>query len=203
GRLLKDSLATRQAFEKWVTEYPVIHLATHARADDTLPANSYITFFGENPDSARLYEPGIYQLDLSGTRLAILSACETGTGKLENSEGIISLSRAFTYAGCHSVITSLWKANDEATAYISTRLHHYLGNGYRADEALQLAKSEYLDNDDIESRFKKPSYWATLVLTGDPAAITQRTNWWIPVGLVLIMLIAVLAWLLKRTRRVF
>jgi CHAT domain-containing protein len=198
GRLLKDSTATKQAFERWVSEYPVIHLATHARADDTLPANSFISFFGNDPDSARLYEPGIYQLDLSATRLAILSACETGSGKMENSEGIISLSRAFTYAGCHSVITSLWKANDKATAFISRQLHYYLGRGYRLDEALQLAKSDYLDSDEIDARFKKPSYWATLVLTGDPTPITRRTNWRLAAGLVMIVLIIALAWRLKR-----
>lgn len=59
-------------------------------------------------------------------QLVVFSACETGSGKLQKGEGIISLARAFMYAGCPSVITTLWNAHDEATAFLSRKLYEYL-----------------------------------------------------------------------------
>ena len=101
------------------------------------------------------------------TQLVILSACETGNGQMINGEGIISLSRAFFYSGCRSVMTTLWKAEDVSVTFITKHMHEYLKKGYPKDEALQLAKLDYLKSSDIDSRYKTPAYWAPLVLTGD------------------------------------
>ena len=113
--------------------------------------------------------------------LVILSACETGKGRLISGEGVMSLSRAFSYAGCPSVITSLWKAEDNATAFIMQQLHKSLQQGLNKDEALQKAKLDYLKSDKIEARFKTPDFWANLILVGDPSGIykskSQLTYW--------------------------
>jgi CHAT domain-containing protein len=108
----------------------------------------------------------------------ILSACETGSGSLVNGEGIISLSRAFSYAGCKSVITSLWKADDISTAFIVKRVHHYLQKGLKKDEALQKAKIDYLNNNEIDEHFKTPAWWAHLILIGNYQSVAGKGFSW-------------------------
>ena len=89
------------------------------------PAQSFITFYPSTPDY-KLYAGEIADLKLDSTQLVILSACETGAGQLVKGEGLMSLSRAFAYAGCPNIITSLWKAEDRTTAYLTQQLHYYL-----------------------------------------------------------------------------
>lgn len=106
-----------------------------------------------------------YDLDLSQARLVVLSACEAGRGKLQKDEGIISLARAFVYAGCESIITTLWNAHDETTADISKRFHEYLKDGLQTDEALRKAKLGFLDSE-LKNKYEHPYYWANFVLIG-------------------------------------
>ncbi|HSC36906.1 MAG TPA: CHAT domain-containing protein, partial [Chitinophagaceae bacterium] len=164
--------------------------------------NGFIEFYstGNEPDSRhRLYEQEIYPMDLQSARLVILSACETGKGPLVNGEGIINLSRAFSYAGCKSVITSLWKADDISTAFIMQRLHHYLMAGRAKDEALQQARIDYLENGSIDMRYKTPASWSHLILIGDYAPVKQTGFIWEwTVGFAAI---AVAMLLLKRKRK--
>ena len=190
GKKLIAQQAVKSEFMVLCNNYPVVHLATHAVVNDTNALGSYIEFYGVKNDadtSHRLYEPEIYNLDMKNAGLVILSACETGNGLLVNGEGVISLSRAFSYAGCKSVITSLWKADDMATAFIIKRLHIYLQKGLAKDEALQKAKIDYLKSHDIEDRFKTPAYWAHLVLIGDhQALVASGFNWYLPLLSILI-----------------
>ena len=178
GKILLSEDATKESFLKSASLYPIIHLATHAIVNNEEPLNSFIVFypFTDSVLKSNLYEREIYNLDLEKNQLVILSACETGNGQMINGEGLMSLSRAFFYAGCKSVVTSMWKADDIATAFITKRMHKYLMKGFAKDEALQKAKSDYLSDDSIENRFKTPSYWATLVLTGDFNSIADRKS---------------------------
>lgn len=170
GTLWYGKEATKQNFINAASRYDVIHLATHAYADDKDPNQSFITFYPGKSASVlnyQLYLPEIYNLKLTKTRLIILSACETGSGALVKGEGLMSLSRAFSYAGCENIITSMWKADDAATAYISVRLHKYIDQGYGMSRALQLAKLDYLNDKNIPASKKLPGYWAHLRLIGD------------------------------------
>ncbi|MEP6748548.1 MAG: CHAT domain-containing tetratricopeptide repeat protein [Bacteroidota bacterium] len=193
GKLLFGEAATRQQFITLSDQFPVIHLATHAMANDTNLLGSYIEFYGTKRDADtmhRLYEPEIYALDLNSARLVILSACETGNGLLVNGEGVMSLSRAFSYAGCKSVVTSLWKADDIATAFIMKRLHYYLQKGFSKDEALQKAKLDYLKSSAVDDRYKIPAYWAHLILIGDYHPLVQKKiSWYLPAVLLILMLV--------------
>lgn len=196
GKILFGQDATKQNFLQFSGEYPVIHLATHAEANDIDPLRSYINFYGGNDlsDTAhRLFEQEIYHLDMKSARLVILSACETGAGQLVNGEGIMSLSRAFSYAGCKSVITSLWKADDRATAFICKRLHIYLQKGLEKDRALQKAKLDYLESNEIDASQKSPAYWAHLIVIGNAQAIGKKTGGWLWIAG-----IAILLWFLMR-----
>lgn len=195
GDRLIDSQATKQAFTRQASSYAAIHLATHAAANDKQPQNSYIAFFPSGNDTSyKLYQPEIYNLDLGKTQLVILSACETGHGQFVHGEGMMSLARAFSYAGCKSVITSLWKADDASTAYITKRLHYHLQDGNPKDIALQKAKQDYLNDESIADRLKTPAYWSHLVLIGDATPLYAYSNkllivGWIVGGLLLIAII--------------
>ena len=186
--LYTDSLATKARFLKMSAHFPVIHLATHAAADNTDPMLSSILFYPGDSDHA-LTAREIYDLDLDSTNLIVLSACETADGKLEKGEGLLSLSRAFAYAGCPNIIASLWKAEDRTTAYISQRLYYYLERDYKKDEALQLAKIDLLNNKEIEGRFKNPRYWAHLILIGEYEPHHKRKRWaGVAIGIVVLLL---------------
>jgi CHAT domain-containing protein len=114
---------------------------------------------------------------MDATRLIIVSACETGNGQLVNSEGVLSLTRGFAYAGCPSIVNSLWKADDAATSAILQRFHIYLQKGYTKSKALRQAKLDYLHSNAL---YKSPGYWAHLVLIGDTSPVVQSRSvyWW-------------------------
>jgi len=159
--------ASKQHFLQQAGQYGIIHLATHAYASDRDPDRSFIAFYPSDSTMAdKLFLPEIYNLKLDKARLMILSACETGTGELVKGEGLMSLSRAFSYAGCMNTIASTWMANDNATAFIAKRLHHYLTEDYSTARALQQAKMDYLADGDVPATLKKPAYWAHLRLIG-------------------------------------
>ncbi|MFZ9387369.1 MAG: CHAT domain-containing protein [Chitinophagaceae bacterium] len=188
GKILLDSAATKSNFLKWANRYRVIHLATHANADNQDPQLSYINFYPGTPAS-RLYAPEIYDLQLDTASLVILSACETGTGQLIKGEGLMSLSRAFAYAGCPNIIMSLWKTEDRVTAFITQRLYFYLEKNETTDRALQLAKTDLMNNPDFDPSLKTPNFWAPLVLIGEYQPNHKRSNWpWVAGGIVTILL---------------
>jgi len=191
GAQYTDSGATKSNFLRTVNHWPVIHLATHAVSSLTKTSGSFIAFYpaAARADDNNLYLEELYGLNLSATRLVIISACETGQGRLAGKEGVISLSRAFAYAGCASTVNSLWKADDRATAFILKRFYVHLKLGMSKAKALQEAKLDYLSGDAIN---KNPAYWAHLVLMGDESPLYRTTNWWIRGGAgVLVILIVV------------
>jgi CHAT domain-containing protein/Flp pilus assembly protein TadD len=202
GTILMDQDATKQQFVALHSQFPVIHLATHAVVNDSLPLQSYIQFYngnGGNDTMHRLYEQEVYHLNMQKAKLVILSACETGAGQLINEEGIISLSRAFSYAGCKSILTSLWKADDATTAFIIKRVHEYLEGGFSKDDALQRAKIDYLESKEIDARFKTPVYWAHLVLIGNSEPMVTRYYPFYIIFSIAVIVLAVIFF--KRNRR--
>ena len=177
--LAKD--ATKKHFLEQYRNHGIIHFATHALTNDNDPMRSFIAFY---PDSNeyRLFTNELYDLNLNHTQLVVLSACETGAGKLHRGEGVMSLARAFAYAGTRSVVTTLWNANDDVTAYISTKLHVYLNQGLTIDQALQRAKLDFLSSH-LARRYDHPYYWANLILIGrtNPieSSVTNHFQWFV------------------------
>ncbi len=185
GDVYLNKKATKSTFLDEYRSHGIIHFATHAITNDQEPNQSFIAFYPDNQGYKLLTEE-LYDLDLSQTRLVVLSACEAGRGKLQKGEGIISLARAFMYAGCESVVTTLWNAHDETTADISKRFHEYLKDGLPTDEALRNAKLDFLDSD-LGSRYEHPYYWANFVLIGKSENFEDNTQKWLLVisGLIL------------------
>ena len=199
GEVLLGNAATKQKFLLTASNFNIIHLATHAYANDHNPNQSFIAFYPTHPGSAldyKLYQPEIYNLKLDRTRLIVLSACESGVGELIKGEGLMSLSRAFSYAGCNNIITSMWKADDVSTAYISGRFHHYLQKGFDIATALKKAKIDYLDDDNISPSKKTPGYWAHLRLIGEFNQQTSFPFWLIYLAFAMLLLFI----LIKKSR---
>lgn len=200
GRMFYNETATRANFMREANTFPVVHLATHAVSNTNDPGSSYISFYPADTAGGKLYLEELYGIEMDSASLVIISACESGDGQLVNSEGVISLTRGFAYAGCKSMVTSLWKANDRSTAIIIQKFHAYLQQGYARSEALQKAKLDYIKS---ESVHKTPNYWAHLVLIGDTEPLIETSNgknkMWMLAGLVL--LIAGGIWLGKRKKR--
>lgn len=183
GAIYAGGAATEAQFKAKGPQSKIIHLATHAIANDLSPMQSGLLFTpqkGEAEDGF-LYAQEIYNLNLAAD-LAMVSACNTGFGKFSKGEGIMSLGRAFLYAGCKSVIMSLWLANDESTSRIVPLFYKYAANGISKDEALRRAKIDYLEQADPLTAH--PYFWANLVAVGDMQALQQqRLGYWLWLGM--------------------
>ncbi len=193
GRIYTGNLATKNQFLEQYRSHGILHFATHAQIDDQNPDRSFIAFY---PDSThfRLYTNELYDLSLQNSRLVVLSACQSGKGRLAKGEGLLSLARAFLYAGCPSVVASLWNANDRSTAYISTRFHENLQKHQSLDLALQNAKLNYFSSE-IGQELDHPYYWSHLVLIGYREGFEAGyTAYLLALGLVIIFVLCVLYW---------
>lgn len=187
--------ATVEDFKAVVPAYNIIHLATHGVLNDKADAFSYIAL---SPDSIKQDQGVLFTRDLYDMRLnaamVVLSACETGLGKYQRGEGIISLARGFAYAGAKSTLTTLWSIDDETTKELMYQFYENIQQKMPKDEALHLAKIQFLEE---QSNIKAhPFYWAPFVLIGDvgPIAVGRGWSWWwlsIPVLLLV-------GWFVKR-----
>jgi len=176
GKKLIGEEATESEFKKWASSYDILHFATHTMIDDENPLSSMLSFYpysGSGEDGV-LHTYEIYNLELKG-ELAVLSACSTGNGKLQKGEGVISLARAFTYAGIPSVVMTLWDVEDISTGNIIPSFYNLLGKGYDKDEALRLAKLNYLEKTkpEIETH---PAFWSGFVLYGNTQGFRQKID---------------------------
>ncbi|WP_204140067.1 CHAT domain-containing tetratricopeptide repeat protein [Halomicronema sp. CCY15110] len=109
-------------------------------------------------------------LNLYGTQLVVLSACETAQGEVVSGEGVYGLRRAFTLAGAESLVMSLWRVEDEGTQDLMVRYYENLLSGMGRSEALRLVQLEMIQAGD---QYSHPYYWAAFVLTGDWRPLKQ------------------------------
>ncbi|MEM8909106.1 MAG: CHAT domain-containing protein, partial [Bacteroidota bacterium] len=169
GDVFYRKQASKANFQAQSNQYQIIHLATHACVDEADPMLSKI-YFTDDP----LSNYDLYQLDLQAD-LAVLSACNTGSGKLVKGEGIMSLARAFLQAGCPSVLMSLWSVDDCATAEVMQHFYQQIIDGKSKDEALRQAKLNYLAAAD--RLHLHPYYWSAFVPFGDQQALQLAYGW--------------------------
>ena len=102
-------------------------------------------------------------LDLWGTQLVVLSACETGVGKVTEGDGVHGLRRALVIAGARALVMSLWQVDDSATRKLMTGYYKRLEQGEGRSEALRQVQLEMLRS----GRYSHPYYWAAFVPSGD------------------------------------
>ena len=114
----------------------------------------------------------VANLKLRGTKLVVLSACETGLGKIENGEGVYGLRRAFTLAGAESQVMSLWTVSDEGTKELMIKYYQRLLQNKGRSEALRQTQLEMLNS----SEYQHPYYWAAFVPVGDWTAMPPKSS---------------------------
>ena len=175
GKVFTRQDATESLFRLNGGSAKILHLAAHAVADDKYPMNSglWFTQSGDslNDDFLQAYE--IYNLRLN-SELVVLSACNTGSGQMRRGEGVMSLSRAFMFAGCPNIVMSLWRASDQPSSEIMGQFFEYLDSEYQKDEALRMAKLDYLQKSDpVQSH---PAYWASLALVGNDTPLMHGND---------------------------
>jgi len=165
-RVLQDKKATKGNFIKYAGNYSILHLAMHTLIDDENPLYSKLVFYRDEDtgESNLLNTYELFNMKLNA-QLAVLSACNTGKGKLLGGEGVLSLSRGFFYAGVPSVIMTLWAVEDRSGADLMTSFYKYLADGKPKNEALRLAKIDYLKSSD--QMRSHPHFWAAYMSIGN------------------------------------
>jgi CHAT domain-containing protein/Tfp pilus assembly protein PilF len=148
-----------------LTDYRYLHFATHAFLDEQTPTRSGIVLSqlntGDEDGILRMNEIFNLQLDAD---VVVLSACQTGLGKLIRGEGLVGLTRAFLYAGSPRVVVSLWEVNDVATAEFMKSFYQHMNGGAAPSLALRQAKLDMLHSGPAAYRY--PYFWAPFTLVG-------------------------------------
>ena len=177
--------ASRNNFLQQFYRYRIVQLYTHSssKGDNGEPAIYF-------RDSALLLSDLIYE-NKPVTSLIVLSACETGAGKLYQGEGVFSFNRGFAAIGIPSSISNLWQVDNESTYRLTALFYKELAEGLPIDIALQKAKLKFLNTAEKEKQL--PYYWAAPILAGQSAAIKmeKKTSWegWVAgIGCALVLL---------------
>jgi len=171
GQFFEDSNATFDNFRRNAANYSILHLSTHATSGDT-----------ETPASIKFYEQEIlyselYNLNINPD-LVVLSACETGIGKLYKSEGAMSIARGFQFAGAQNLLFSLWKVNDYTTSIFMDYFYKNIKKNQPYFEANANAKLDFLKDKSISNAKKSPYYWSAFVYYGGIETPETPTNYY-------------------------
>lgn len=167
------SPAFEDEFKQESFKFDELLFAMHGCLDMHNPLESSILFTkktGVEDDRLTVREVLGFQPNLNA-RLAVFASCMTGSGPLLGGEGIISLARAFAYAGVPATISATAEVDEAETANLLEPLHKHLGNGaVPKDWALAEAKREFVR----KNPKKHPFFWANLILVGDPAPMREK-----------------------------
>ncbi|MCF8243008.1 MAG: CHAT domain-containing protein [Melioribacteraceae bacterium] len=175
GDIELDGKVEKNRLLENLSAYDIIHFATHTEIDNENPllTRFYISNKFKTEEENSIYISEIYPMNLKA-KMSVLSSCNTGTGALLKGEGIISMARAFRFAGCPSVVMSLWEIDDISTSRIMNSFYGNLKNGDRKDEALRNAKLQYLKKSN--SKTAAPIFWAAAVPIGRLDKLSFQTG---------------------------
>ncbi len=192
--------ATETNFKKQAANYKILHLAMHTILDDNNPLYSKLAFTQvkdtANDNFLHTYE--IYDMKLNAS-LAVLSSCGSGFGKFQEGEGMQSLARGFTYAGCPSILMTLWEVADQSTVSLMDRFYYYLGQGESKSEALRKSKLEFLANaDQLKSN---PFFWSSFVIIGNSEPVYHNKIWNLIIDILILLIPVPVVFLLYRRYR--
>jgi CHAT domain-containing protein len=159
--------AREDRFKAEAPRHSVLHLATHGLLDQTSPLYSHVVL---SPGGTGSSDDGLLEawevLDLKlDADLVVLSACETGRGRIAPGEGIVGTMWAFFVAGSRALLVSQWKVESASTTELMTAFHRRLaqGSGAKAEHLRQASLGLLRD-----PRYAHPFYWAGFVLVGNP-----------------------------------
>ncbi len=157
------TLTRERATESWIrehiSEFGVIHIASHGEFDPVNPLFSAIRLAKNSKADGKLQAEEIFGLDIKAD-LVVLSACQTGLGDIRSGDDVVGMNRAFIFAGTHSLMSSLWRVSDVSTAIMMKQFYrNYMS--YGKAESLSRAMQH------VKNRYPHPGYWGAFVLTGD------------------------------------
>lgn len=159
---------TTTNFKTYANQYKMVHLITHGEGKkESNQFNVKLQF-----DDGFLSAADIYNINMDKNELVFFTACETSTGPGKKGEGVMSLSRAFTYAGCPSLVSTLWSVNSESTCSITEWFFDEIEKGKSIDVALWEAKRKYI----LKAKGTKahPKYWAGIIPIGKMSPISIK-----------------------------
>ncbi|MEL7530230.1 MAG: CHAT domain-containing protein [Bacteroidota bacterium] len=199
GEYFMGAAASKANFLQQAEAFKVLHLALHAYILEDRPMYSGL-IFGEAAKQDTLLLHEIYPLKLQ-SELTVLSACNTGLGQRQKGEGNLSLAHAFAYAGCPSVVMSLWPVDDQSTQDLMEAFYQALKAGNSKSQSLRIARQKYLAEHDLSH----PYYWGAFVSIGDDSPLSSpRSVSNFMIKLLLYLLLAyLLYWIGKNIRKKF
>jgi CHAT domain-containing protein/tetratricopeptide (TPR) repeat protein len=195
-----------QLFSIDMSQYAILHFATHGLLDPKRPEYSALVLSTVDPQGKN--RKGLIGLqDVYSLRapvdLVVLSACRTGLGKDIRGEGLVGLTRGFMYAGATTVVASLWKVDDEATAELMKVFYsEMLQNRKTPDEALRIAQNSIRQI----PKWSAPHFWAGFTLQGEYRYVVNSERGWkrystlIVIGIVGMVLMGLAGWYRYRVR---
>lgn len=174
GKAFLSEAAGEQQFEAFGPQARIVHLSMHALLNRDNPLFSKF-LFSAHPDAPQvnndLYALEIYTMRLPA-RMVVMSACETGLGMFQRGEGVMSLGRAFAHTGIPTILMSLWSVEDKSTRLIMVDFYRQILSGLPTDEALRLAKLQYLTKCSPEKA--NPFYWAGFIASGATSPVSPK-----------------------------
>lgn len=156
--LLLRSQATESFIKNNGEDYEYIHLATHSLYDEQKPLRSMILLGPDTENDGKLTASELFSTQWNAS-LVTLSACESGLSKNLTGDELIGLQRGLMFAGTRSIVSSLWKVDDEATSLIMNEFYKNLLSMPK-NKALQRAQLVTME------KYPDPFYWAAFCLTG-------------------------------------
>ena len=194
--MITGDQVTPKKFMDEFYQYQVVQLYTHAA--DSSKFNEPVIYFGDSV----LQLSDLFFEGSPLTRLMVLSACETGSGKFYRGEGVFSFSRGFAALGIPSSISNLWSVENESTYRLTELFYKYLAEGLPLDVSLQKAKLEFMKTSGREKQL--PYFWAAQVLSGltDPIIIKKPIPYrTILTGILATCLVAGIGWKTYRRKK--
>lgn len=186
GNYLQGPDANFDNFKLNADTFSILHLSTHASSGDIVEPAS-IRFYDKEILYSELYHLNIHP------DLVVLSACETGIGKLYKAEGAMSVARGFQFAGAQNLLFSLWKVNDFTTSVFMEKFYKNVKKGHSYFDANHQAKLDFLADESISNAKKSPYYWSAFVYYGTLENKQTPTNYliWILVfcGVIAVLLL--------------
>ncbi len=172
----------------------IIHVSSHLIIDTTAPLKSFLVF--QPGSNYTLSINDIWKLN-TNCQLITLASCQSNFGKTQCGEGVQNFAWAFHYAGARNILSTQWNASDKSTSGIISNFYKNLNLGKSKEEALQLAKINYLNMTDAVGA--QPFFWANFSLFVDETPIHIAPNflsrfWWMPVVFLFLFFISILTY---------
>ena len=155
--------ANKDNFAATAPKAKLVHVAAHAMADTLDPLHSKVLLADEDGKPNYLEAKDVLGMDLHGTALIALSACESGLGRVEDGDEVLGFTRSFLSAGTSTLLASLWPVSDAATETLMTTLYDDLAKGVEVQDAMRDAQRKVLSNPETSH----PFFWAPFNLIGN------------------------------------